>query len=234
MMAGIKAELTRLQNPQTATILQRFFKTGPGEYGEGDRFRGIRVPVLRQVAKKYRHLSRVETGHLLQSAFHEDRLLALLIFIDHYYQGQDPVRADIHHLYLQYTRFVNNWDLVDVSAPHLVGHYLKNRPKDKLLDLATSAVLWERRLAIIATLAFIKDGNFDETFRIARVLLEDPEDLIHKAVGWMLREVGKREMTVLYAFLQAHCRVMPRTMLRYAIEKFPEDRRQAFLRGIVN
>jgi 3-methyladenine DNA glycosylase AlkD len=229
--AEIQGELSRLGNAQQAAILQRFFKTGPGEYGEGDRFRGIRVPVLRKLARKYRQLPLAEAADLLRSAFHEDRLLALFIMIHHYYKGEGVVRSNIHHLYLEHTAFVNNWDLVDASAPHLVGHYLKDRAKDPLPRLAASSILWERRIAIMATFTFIKEGDFRETLRIAGLLLADPEDLIHKAVGWMLREVGKREMTVAEAFLRAHHQEMPRTMLRYAIEKFPEAKRQAYLKG---
>ncbi|MFA4903329.1 MAG: DNA alkylation repair protein [Desulfobaccales bacterium] len=231
LMVEIQGELARLGDTRQAAILQRFFKTGPGEYGEGDRFRGIRVPVLRKLTRKYRQLPLAEAVELLRSAFHEDRLLALFVLMDHYYQGEDAVRSRIHHLYLEHTTFVNNWDLVDASAPHLVGHYLRERDKSLLSRLAVSPVLWERRIAIMATFAFIKEGNFDETLRIARLLLGDSEDLIHKAVGWMLREVGKREMTLAETFLLAHYRKMPRTMLRYAIEKFPETKRQAYLKG---
>ena len=190
---GNSRELESLADPGHAVILQRFFKTGPGEYGEGDRFRGIRVPVLRKVAGRYHHLSLAEAGRLLQSAFHEDRLLALLILIQLYYQGDGAVRDAIHRLYLEHRSFVNNWDLVDASAPHLVGHYLWDRAPDPLTRLAASRVVWERRMAIMATFHFIKQGDYDETLRIARLLLDDPEDLIHKAVGWMLREVGKRD-----------------------------------------
>ena len=229
--AAIQKELEILADPGQAAILQRFFKTGPGEYGEGDRFRGIRVPVLRKMARKYRHLRPAEAGLLLQSGCHEDRLLALLILIQRYYPGDLALRREIHCLYLEHRGFVNNWDLVDASAPHLVGHYLRERAKDPLTRLAASRVLWERRMAIIATFDFIKQGDYDETLRIARLLLGDPEDLIHKAVGWMLREVGKREVAVAEAFLQAHYRQMPRTMLRYAIERFPQARRQAYLKG---
>ena len=231
VMGEIQDELSRLANARQAAILQRFFKTGPGEYGEGDRFRGIRVPVLRKLARKYRQLPVAAAADLLQSAYHEDRLLALFILIEHYYKGAGDVRSAIHHLYLEHTTFVNNWDLVDASAPHLVGHFLKDRRKDTLTRLAASANLWERRLAIMATFAFIKEGNFDETLRIAYLLLGDPEDLIHKAVGWMLREVGKRDLARLKVFLGVHHQEMPRTMLRYAIEKFPEAQRQAYLKG---
>jgi 3-methyladenine DNA glycosylase AlkD len=231
MLAEIQEKLTHLENPQTAASLQRFFKTGPGEYGAGDRFRGIRVPVLRQLAKQYRRLPLAETVILLHSDFHEDRLLALFILIAHYYAGQDPARSKIHDLYLKNARCVNNWDLVDASAPHLVGHYLMDRPKDPLMDLAASPDLWERRIAILSTFALIKAGDYGPTLAVARLVLGDQEDLIHKAAGWMLREVGKREIQVAAAFLKAHYRVMPRTMLRYAIERFPDTARQAFLKG---
>ena len=231
--AEIQSQLESLGDPRQAAILQRFFKTGPGEYGEGDRFRGIRVPVLRKMARKYRDLPLAKAGRLLQSGFHEDRLLALLILIHRYYQGDLALRDEIHRLYLGHRSFVNNWDLVDASAPHLLGHYLHDRPRGLLTRLAASRVLWERRMAVLATFHFIKLGDFDETFRIARLLLADPEDLIHKAVGWMLREVGKQEVKVAEAFLRAHYRQMPRTMLRYAIERFPEIRRQAYLKGEV-
>ena len=188
---GHPRELESLADPGHAAILQRFFKTGPGEYGEGDRFRGLRVPVLRKLAKKYGDLPLAATVSLLQSDFHEDRLLALLILIQRYYPGDAALRGEIHRLYLEHRGYVNNWDLVDASAPHLLGHYLRDRPKDPLTRLAASRVLWDRRMAIIATFDFIRQGDFDETLRVARLLLGDPEDLIHKAVGWMLREVGK-------------------------------------------
>ncbi len=233
LTAAIQQELANLADPGHAVSLQRFFKTGPGEYGEGDHFRGLRVPVLRQMAKKYRHLSLGATERLLQSPFHEDRLLGLFILIHQYYQGDLALQGEIHRLYLKRRSFVNNWDLVDASAPHLIGHYLNDRAKDLLTRLAVSGVLWERRMAIIATFHFIKQGNFDETLRVARLLLGDPEDLIHKAVGWMLREVGKRQAAVAETFLQAHYRRMPRTMLRYAIERLPKPRRQAYLQGAV-
>ena len=233
LIAAIKRELENLGDASRAAMSQRFFKTGPGEYGAGDRFRGIRVPVLRGLARKYQDLSLAEAGRLLKSPCHEDRLLALLILIRRYYGSGQADRDKIHRLYLKNTKFVNNWDLVDVSAPHLLGHYLADRAKDTLTRLAASRDLWERRLAIIATFPFIKQNDFDETLRIARVLLGDLEDLIHKAVGWMLREVEKRNTTAAEAFLQKHYRNMPRTMLRYAIERLPEARRQAYLKGTV-
>jgi 3-methyladenine DNA glycosylase AlkD len=233
LIAAIQKELESLGDASRAANLQRFFKTGPGEYGAGDRFRGIRVPVLRGLARKYQDLSLAEAVRLLSSPFHEDRLLALLILIRRYYQGHQDIKEQIHRLYLQNTQWVNNWDLVDATAPHLLGHYLAGRPGDTLDRLAVSRNLWERRMAIIATLYFIKEKNFDATLRIARVLLTDPEDLLHKAVGWMLREVQKQESLVAEAFLQTHYRQMPRTMLRYAIERLPEARRQAYLKGTV-
>jgi len=233
MIAAIQGELDSLADASRAATLQRFFKTGPGEYGAGDRFRGIRVPILRGLARKYQDLSLAEAPRLLQSTFHEDRLLTLLILIRHYYRGGQDVRDKIHRFYLEHTRLVNSWDLVDASAPHLLGHYLEGRPKDTLTRLAASGNLWERRMAIIATFHFIKQNDFEETLRIARVLLGDPEDLIHKAVGWMLREVEKRETLAAEAFLRTHYRNMPRTMLRYAIERLPEARRQAYLKGEV-
>lgn len=232
-IAAIQKELASLGEASRAAHLQRFFQTGPGGYGVGDRFRGLRVPVLRSLAKKYQDVPPGEAVRLLQSPFHEDRLLALFLLIRHYYRGPQSVQDEIHRLYLENTRFVNNWDLVDASAPHLLGHYLAARPKDTLTRLAASRNLWERRMAVIATLFFIKQGYFDESLRIARLLLTAPEPLIHKAVGWMLREVEKRQNPVAEAFLQEHYRRMPRTMLRYAIERLPEARRRAYLRGTV-
>jgi 3-methyladenine DNA glycosylase AlkD len=233
VIAAIRSELAGLGDASRAAVLQRFFKTGPGEYGAGDRFRGIRVPILRGLAKKYLDLPLAAAERLLQSPFHEDRLLALLILIHHYYRGDQVLRDKIHRLYLENTRWVNNWDLVDASAPHLLGHYLADRPKDPLTRLAASRDLWERRMAIIATFHFIKQKDYEETLRISRLLLGDPQDLIHKAVGWMLREVEKRETAVAEAFLRVHYRNMPRTMLRYAIERLPAARRKAYLKGMV-
>jgi 3-methyladenine DNA glycosylase AlkD len=233
-IAELQKEVASRSDPGQAAILQRFFKTGPGEYGQGDRFRGIRVPELRRLAGKYRHLPLAEAAGLLLSDWHEDRLLALLILIHQYDRGDPDLREAVHRLYLDHRDRVNNWDLVDISAPSLLGRHLEGRPRDLLTDLATAGGLWERRMAIMATFHFIRQGDFDDTLRLALLLLDDPEDLIHKAVGWMLREVGKRDAAVAEAFLQAHYRQMPRTMLRYAIERFPEARRQAYLKGAVD
>ena len=226
----IHERLHALGDPQRAQVLRRYFKTGPGEYGEGDVFIGMRVPELRKLAREYRSLSFSETIRLLQSAVHEARLLALLILVRNYVGGDTAVRERIFTEYLRNTRFINNWDLVDVSAEHIVGAHLKNGGRERLHVLAESDLLWERRIAVMATFHFIKQGEFDETLRIAELLVRDPEELIHKAVGWMLREIGKRDLPAEESFLTAHCKIMPRTMLRYAIEKFPEGLRRQYLR----
>jgi 3-methyladenine DNA glycosylase AlkD len=229
--AAVQAELSRLADAETAAGMQRFFKTGPGEYGEGDRFRGIRVPVLRQLAHAHQGLGLPAVELLLHSTFHEDRLLALLILNRIFAAAEAKLRQAIYRLYLRNTRFINNWDLVDASAEHVVGAYLRHRSRAPLQRLARSGVLWERRIAILATFHFIKSGEYEETLAIVRRLLADPEDLIHKAAGWMLREIGKRDFRAADAFLRAHHRDMPRTMLRYAIERFPEPLRRAYLKG---
>lgn len=223
--------LMALGDPQHALILKRFFKTGPGEYGEGDTFIGLRVPALRKLSREFSTLPVSEAIRLLHSPLHEARFLALLIFVRYYAAGDAPLRERIFTEYLQNTRFINNWDLVDVSAEHIVGAHVLNSGRERLHVLAESPLLWERRIAVMATFHFIKRGEFDETLRIAEMLLRDPEDLLHKATGWMLREIGKRDQPVEESFLRAHYRVMPRTMLRYAIEKFPQELRQQYLRG---
>lgn len=231
--AEIQKIARTLGDANIAAHSQRFFKTGPGEYGEGDVFRGIRVPVLRKLARKYRQLPRTEVLTLLTSAYHEDRLLALLILVQAFARGDDPAKHTIYQTYLGHTQWINNWDLVDASAHKIVGPYLERRDREPLYVLAQSASLWERRIAIIATLHYIRLGQFGDTLAIAKILLCDPEMLIHKAVGWMLREVGKRDREVEETFLRSHYRVMPRTMLRYAIERFPEPTRQAYLKGTI-
>jgi len=226
----LEARLRQLASPKDAAILARFFKTGPGEYGEGDTFIGVRVPVIRRVVKDFRAMPLAETQALLHSEIHEMRLAAIILLVLQTEKADLPVRRRIYDLYLANTQFVNNWDLVDLSAPQLVGAYLADKSRKPLRGLAKSASLWERRISILATFHFIRHGDFDDTLQIAEALLRDSEDLIHKAVGWMLREVGKRDQGVLEAFLQKHGRAMPRTMLRYAIERFPEKKRQAYLR----
>ncbi len=227
----IQKELIRLSNLDDAEFLQRYFKTGPGQYGESDIFRGIRVPVLRKLSGKYRHISLEDADALLHSPYHEDRLLALLILIRKYGAADETGRAAIYKLYLGRTTHINNWDLVDLSALHIVGSYLNGRSRKPLYTLARSKNIWERRTAVLATFCFIRKGDFEDSLKIAALLLEDREDLIHKAVGWMLREIGKRDLAAEEEFLLKHYRQMPRTMLRYAIERFPRDRRLAFLNG---
>jgi 3-methyladenine DNA glycosylase AlkD len=231
---AIQKELDALASPEAARTAQWFFKTGPGEYGEGDVFRGIRVPVLRKLAGKYGDIGLSDAERLLELTFHEDRLLALFILVRAYAGGDEAARLRIFGLYLRHTRHINNWDLVDSSAEHIVGaHVRMNGERETLTKLAGSSSLWERRIAIMATFHFIKKGEFAETLRIAQLLLHDPEDLIHKAVGWMLREIGKRSMPAEEEFLRDRYKEMPRTMLRYAIERFPEPLRLAYLKGTV-
>ncbi len=229
--ASVRAELRALGKPKDALFMQRYFKTGPGEYAEGDRFLGIRVPVLRAVVARHRDLPFAEAVKLLKSGEHEARLVALLILVELYRRGDGAAREAIYDAYLANTEHIDNWDLVDLSAPQIVGAHLDGKSKAPLTRLARSADLWERRIAILATLHLIRQGSFGETLRIAKILLRDPHDLIHKAAGWMLREVGNKDRAAEIAFLRVHQRVMPRTMLRYAIEKFPEPERKRFLAG---
>lgn len=227
----ILARLNHIGNPQRARVLQRFFKTGPGEYGAGDVFVGLRVPEIRRLAREYQALPLSEALRLLRSPIHEARLLALLILVGQTRRGDAVLQKRIYQVYLRNTQFINNWDLVDLSAEHIVGPQINLTRNDPLRGLAASKLLWDRRIAIMATFHLIKKGEFSKTFLISRRLLGDPEDLIHKAVGWMLREVGKRDQKVEESFLLTHYKNMPRTMLRYAIEKFPEDLRQRYLKG---
>ena len=231
--AALKAELRRLASPDDAAFLQRFFKTGPGEYGEGDLFIGIRVPVLRGLAKETDRLPLRGVRTLLHSPIHEERMLALLILVHRFKNRKtsEEERDQIYRLYMDNTAYINNWDLVDLSAPCIAGPYLENRPRTPLYERAKSALLWDRRIAMISTHFFIRNRDFTDALAIAQLLLNDPHDLMHKAVGWMLREIGKRDQAEEELFLQKHYRVMPRTALRYAIERFPEPLRLAYLRG---
>jgi 3-methyladenine DNA glycosylase AlkD len=232
-MQKITKRLKALANKDQAAVSRRFFKTGPGEYGEGDVFLGIKVPVLRMLAKEFADLPLQEAGTLLNSGIHEERLLALLILVRMFDRGDDFIRQAIYNLYLKNMSFVNNWDLVDLSAPCIVGPYLADRSRAPLYRLAKSKNLWERRIAIMSTFHFIKKGEFSETLKIAETLLRDRQDLIHKSVGWMLREIGKRHPQTEVNFLNRYYQKMPRTMLRYAIEKFPEPIRVAYLKGAI-
>jgi 3-methyladenine DNA glycosylase AlkD len=229
----IRKRVRELGNAERAEILQRFFKTAPGQYGEGDLFLGLTVPQMRTLAKEYRAISNEETVDLLQSAFHDERAIALFILVQAFAKSDPAKQKQIYDLYLQQTKFINSWDLVDGSAAQIVGAFLMNKSRKPLYTLAKSQSLWERRIAIIATFHFIRRNEFADTLKISKLLLADKEDLIHKAVGWMLREVGKRNLDVEETFLIEHYEKMPRTMLRYAIEKFPEDRRQMYLRGLL-
>ncbi len=230
---AIREKLYALADSKRAEGLQRFFKTGPGDYAEGDRFIGVRVPEIRKLVKAYPDTSLNDIKRLLHSEVHEERLLALLLMVQLYQGGNTECRRTLYELYLASTEVINNWDLVDASAMHIVGGWLYRRSHKPLYKLARSTSLWERRIAILSTFYFIKQNEFDETLKIAELLCDDAHDLIHKAVGWMLREIGKRNQKVEEGFLQKHYTKMPRTMLRYAIERFPEPLRQAYLKGRV-
>jgi len=229
----IAARLRQRADGSRIAGLQRFFKTGPGEYAEGDVFIGVTVPLLRQVCRECRDAAIPDIVPLLGSAVHEERLLALLLLVEAFKRGTGEQQREIYRLYLGNTKFVNNWDLVDSSAPQIVGAWLFTRSRSPLRRLARSSSLWERRIGIIATQFFIRRGDFEETFRIADLLLADRHDLIHKAVGWMLREVGNRSPKAERAWLESRYPRMPRTMLRYAIEKFPEAERRQYLAGTI-
>lgn len=228
---AIRKRLEALGNSESALFAQRFFKTAPGEYGEGDLFRGIRVPVLRKMLPSLDETPLTEVMLLLSSSFHEDRFLALLMLMRRFSKGKEQER--IYGLYLTNTRYVNNWDLVDISAEHIVGRYLRYRDRAPLYQLCVSDILWDRRIAMMATFHFIRQGEFADTIALAELMLQDKEELLHKATGWMLREVGKRNMQLLEDFLLRHYRGMPRVMLRYAIERLPEVRRQGYLKGLL-
>ncbi len=233
-LKAVRAAMDEVAEPQRVAELSRFFKSGPGEYAEGDRFIGIRVPALRQLARSFQGLSHERCLSLLRSPIHEERLLALLIWVGRFPRADDKEQRRINEAYLANTTHINNWDLVDVSAEHIVGTWLRGRSKRPLEKLARSESLWERRIAIIATFTYIKDGELEATERIAELLLDDEHDLIHKAVGWMLRELGKRDGGRERDFLRRHYPRLARTTLRYAIEKFPEAERRRWLAGPVS
>jgi 3-methyladenine DNA glycosylase AlkD len=233
-LKDLKKELKSKANTKTAKNLQRFFKTGKGEYGEGDIFYGIKVPETRRIAKDYQDLSLSDLEKLLKSKIHEERLVVLFILIYKSEKGNIKEKEKIFDLYLKNTKYINNWDLVDLSAPRIVGKHLLDKPKDTLYQFAKSEDLWKKRIAIISTSWFMRygrDNQLKDTFKISEILLGDKHDLIHKAVGWMLREAGKKSMTEEEIFLKKHYKKMPRTMLRYAIEKFPEKKRKMYLLG---
>jgi len=228
---AISRTLRSRANPENVPALRRFFKTGPGQYGEGDRFIGAKLPIIRALCRECGGTPLDEVLTLLRSPIHEERTLALLMLVDAFKAGDEGVRRRIHDLYLANTAFINNWDLVDCSASQIVGGWLRGRSRASLTRLARSKSLWERRIAMIATFDGIRRGELDDALRVADLLLHDDHDLIHKAAGWMLREVGQRDGARARAFLRTRYTTMPRTMLRYAIEKFPEEERQKYLRG---
>ena len=232
-LRAVRAELRTLGNQKKADFLRGYFLPPKPGYRRNDRFRGVRVPVTRKLALQYRDLPLREVISLLASTYHEDRLLALIILTDQFKRGDKATQRQIYDLYLNHRRHINNWDLVDASAHLILGPYLNDRSRGPLMKLSRSASLWDRRMAVIASYHFIKQGDFASTLALAKILLHDEEDLVQKAVGWMLREIGNRDRATEEEFLQAFYKVMPRTMLRYAIEKFPAKRRKAYLEGRV-
>ena len=232
MVTQVKQDLENFIDPERVAFFPKFFKTGKGQYGEGDIFMGISVPNVRLVVKKYQSIINLdELQILILDPIHEVRLTAILILVHKFNKSKDEVtKSVIYDFYLKNTKGVNNWDLVDGSAAHIVGGYLFDKDRSKIYELSHSLNLWEQRISIISTFYFIRKNDFKDTLRIAQILIKHPHDLIHKAVGWMLREVGNRNVDVLEDFLNIHYQTMPRTMLRYAIEKFPENVRQAYLK----
>lgn len=229
----IQQQMKNLRDPQRATHSQRFFKTGAGEYGEGDVFLGIKVPQIRQVAKQCLQLDNDDLAQLITSRYHEVRLLALLILVYRFPKATPQQQKRLFNFYIKHKTYINNWDLVDCSAPVVVGAYLFDKDKALLYKYAGNKRLWDRRIAIMASFYFIKQNHYSEALKLAEILLQDDEDLIQKAVGWMLREIGKRDVATEEAFLQRYYQQMPRTMLRYAIEKFTQNRRHQYLSGAI-
>jgi len=231
MLVNLIKDLQKERNPKQAKLLQGFFKTGKGDYGEGDIFLGIKVPVTRAISKKYTGLNLKNIGMLLRSKIHEYRLVGLLILVDKFGKADEKGKGDVFNFYLKNSDRVNNWDLVDLTSHKIVGEFLKDKRRDKLYELAQSKNLWEKRISIISCFAYIKNEDFKDALRISEILLNDPHDLIHKAVGWVLREIGKKNQEVEERFLKKHYKNMSRTMLRYAIERFDEKLRQKYLKG---
>ena len=223
--------LLALKDPKKAAFQAGFFKTRKGQYAEGDRFLGIMVPAIRELARQFRQLSLTDCERLLESPFNDERLLALLILVEHYRKGDVRMKGSVYRLYLKNRSRVNNWNLVDSSAPYIVGSHLLAQDRSFLFELAQSRSLWDRRIAVLATFAFIRENDFADTLKLTNRLLSDESDLMHKACGWILREVGKRNQAVLEGFLLEQHAIMPRTMLRYAIERFPPAKRAAYLDG---
>jgi len=231
MLEKLKKEMQNSTNEKKAKNLQRFFKTGKGQYGEGDIFIGIMAPEMRKLAKKYSGMPLIKIQELLNSEIHEHRFVALVILVNKFEEANEIDRANIFNFYLKNTKNINNWDLVDASAHNIVGNFLFEKDKKILYELSRSEDLWKKRISIVSTLSFIRQNKFEDTFAISELLLGDSHDLIHKAVGWMLREVGKKDIEILKDFLRQHYENIPRTTLRYAIEKFEENERKRWLRG---
>jgi 3-methyladenine DNA glycosylase AlkD len=233
-LSKLRAELHTSGTAEKAKASSRFFKTGTGQYGEGDIFIGVTVPQQRKIAKKYRNLSLADAEELLASKIHEERLVALIILVGQFARGDELSRHEIYEFYISHTAYVNNWDLVDSSAEFIVGPWLADKDKAILIKFATSNLIWERRIAMLSTFHYIKLGDPEPALKIAEILLHDKQDLIQKAVGWMLREIGKRcARKALEGFLKTHYKTMPRTALRYAIEHFDKDRRGEYLRELI-
>jgi 3-methyladenine DNA glycosylase AlkD len=230
MLSQLKQELHKLGNSEKKKVMQNFFKTGPGEYAEGDIFLGATMPEMRKLAKKYLSLPISDVETLLHSEIHEERMVALIIWTYQYERADKITRKVIYNTYLKNRKWINNWDLVDVTTPKIIGDYLLDNDRSILYQLARTNNLWEKRIAILATFTFIKNNQFTDTLNIAEILLNDSHDLIHKAVGWMLREVGKRDQEIEETFLKKHYKTMPRTMLRYAIERFDEKKRKFYMK----
>jgi 3-methyladenine DNA glycosylase AlkD len=234
MIKQITKDLKAVSNKEKADHNARFFKTGKGEYGEGDLFAGITNPNLRKLAKKYyKEISDNDLTYFLQHEIHEYRLFALVCMTYKYDKADEEDKKYLYDLYLKNTKYINNWDLVDISTPHIVGKYLLNKDRDVLYKLAKSKDLWEQRISIMATFTFIRNNDYEDALKISEMLVNHEHDLIHKAVGWMLREIGKRDLEVEEKFLKKYYKTMPRTMLRYAIEKFEEEKRQGYLKGTI-
>jgi 3-methyladenine DNA glycosylase AlkD len=230
-ISELRSKIKTLADKKVAETMQWFFKTGRGDYGEGDVFIGLKVPVQRKLAREFRDLSLTEIKELLTSTVHEERLISLFILIDKYRKADERGKEKIFNFYLKNRKGINNWDLVDISAPKIIGKHLREKDKSILFKFALSKNLWERRIAILSTQEFIKNDDFAPTLQLAEMLISDEHDLIHKAVGWMLREIGKRDRATEEKFLKIHYKNMPRTMLRYAIEKFSETKRKKYLQG---
>jgi 3-methyladenine DNA glycosylase AlkD len=228
---ALKAKINSLSDKKVAENLKWFFKTDKGEYGEGDQFAGLKVPVQRKLAKEFSDLKLEEIGELLKSPVHEERLISLFILVDKYQHADDQLKEKIFNFYIRNIKRVNNWDLVDLSSPKIIGLHLLEKDKSILFKFAMSKKLWERRIAVLASFEFIRNNNYVTSLQLCKMLLNDNHDLIHKATGWMLREIGKRNLEVEEKFLKEHYNEMPRTMLRYAIERFPESKRKKYLQG---